>query len=240
MPTNPSKTQKISKPSTQEYLDIAEIREDVVIMREGSFRMVLLVSAVNFALKSEEEQNAIIVQYQNFLNSLSFPIQIVVESRRTDLTSYIAKLKARLNQETNELIRIQINDYMEFINRLISIANIMDKKFFIIVPLFPPNLKKRGIFDKLLHPKTPLMVKISDAEFKSFKEELMERVNIIMNGLATLGVRSLPLNTQQLIELYYKSYNPEEAQSEKLTEIDKLESTVITQREPEKKEDKQL
>ena len=226
---------KIKEPSTQEYLEIAEIREGVVIMRDGSFRMVLLVSAINFALKSEEEQNSIVYQYQNFLNSLSFPIQIVLQSRQTDLSSYIIKLKERLNQETNELIRLQIADYIEFIQRLISIANIMDKKFFAVVPLFPPNLKKRGIFDKLLNPKNPLTVKISNTEFISFKEELMERCNIIMNGLAGMGVRSVPLNTQQLIELYYNCYNPEEATSEKLTEVGELGSNIISQKQDNSK-----
>jgi len=221
---------KIKQPSTQEYLEIAEIREGVVIMRDGSFRMVLLVSAVNFALKSEQEQNSIVYQYQNFLNSLNFPIQIVIQSRQTDLGPYLIKLKERLNQETNELIRIQIADYIEFIERLISIANIMDKKFFLAIPLFPPNLKKRGLFDKIINPKNPLMVKITDMEFKSFREELLERCNIIMNGLSAMGVRATPLNTQQLIELYYKNYNPMESTSEKLTEIKKLESSVITQK----------
>ena len=219
---------KIKQPSTQEYLDIGEVREGVVIMRDGSFRMVLLVSAVNFSLKSEQEQNAIIYQYQNFLNSLNFPIEINIQSRMTDLSPYIIRLKDRLNKEANELIRIQISDYIEFINRMISIANIMDKKFFIVVPLFPPNLKKRGLFDKIIHPKIPLLVKISESEFKSFREELLERCNVIMNGLGVIGVRSIPLNTQQLIELYYKNYNPEEATSEKLVEIDKLEAKIVS------------
>ena len=234
MPTN---QKKIHKPSTQEYLEIAELREGVAIMRDGSFRMILMISAVNFALKSEEEQNSIIFQYQNFLNSLSFPIQIVVQSRQTDLSPYLAKLKERLNQETNELIRIQIADYIEFIERMISVANIMDKKFFVVIPLFPPNLKKRGLFDKILNPKSPLLVRISDTEFKAFRQELIERCNIIMNGLAGMGVRSVPLNTQQLIELYYKNYNPEESTSEKLSEIKNLESALIskkTEKEPKK------
>jgi len=233
----PEKQTQTQQSSTQEYLDIAEIREGIVIFRDGSFRLVLLVTAINFSLKSEDEQNSIIYQYQNFLNSLSFPLQIILQSRQTDLSIYITKLKAKLSQQTNELLRLQTADYIEFIQRLISIANVMDKKFFVVIPLFPPNLRRRGIFDKILHPKIPLMVKISDSEFKSFREELMERSNIIMNGLATMGIRSASLNTQQLIELYYNCYNPEEATSEKLTEIRKLESSIITKKPVEKEEE---
>ncbi|MCL5795788.1 MAG: hypothetical protein M1338_05550 [Patescibacteria group bacterium] len=213
---------------TQKYLEVAEIRDGVVILGDGRMRMILLAASVNFALKSEQEQNALVGQYQNFLNSLNFPIQIVMQSRKLDLTNYLKKLTERSEVEKNELIRIQTVDYVEFIKRLISIANIMDKKFYVIIPFDPPNLQKRGLFDKIFHPGSTLTVKISEEEFKSYHEELIERVNVVMNGIAGMEVRSAPLNTQQIIELYYSVYNPEESGKERLIEEQKLESPVIS------------
>lgn len=219
--------------STQEYLEIAEIREGIVILRDGSMRIVLLASAINFALKSEKEQNALIFQYQNFLNSLTFPIQIVMQSRKIDLAPYLTKLEERLDLEENELLQIQINDYMQFINRLIKIANIMDKKFFVVIPFTPPGLQKRTLFDKILHPSRLTVMEISETEFKSYKEELAERANIVLNGLSALGIRTATLDTQQVVELLYATYNPEEASKERLTQIEDLAQPVIGQKAEE-------
>lgn len=212
---------------TQKYLEIAEIKDGVIILNDGRMRMILLAASVNFALKSEQEQNALVGQYQNFINSLNFPIQIVMQSRKLDLTNYLKRLGDRSEVEKNELIRIQTVDYIEFIKRLISIANIMDKKFYIVVPFDPPNLQKRGLFDKIFHPGSNMSVKISAEEFHSYREELIERVNVVMNGIASMEVRSALLNTQQIIELYYSAYNPEEASKERLIEEEKLESPVV-------------
>lgn len=217
---------KVKHPSTQEHINIARIQDGVIITRDGGLRMVLLVSAVNFALKSEQEQNALIFQYQNFLNSLSFPIQIVIQSRQLDLSGYLAKLEERLTDETNELLQTQIEDYIEFVKKLVTIANIMDKKFFLVIPFDPPNLKQRSFFDKLFHPKKTA-VDISLPEFKRYREELLQRANVIMGGLSPLGIRSIPLDTQQLIELFYQTFNPEEGQKEKLGEEEALVAPVI-------------
>lgn len=219
--------QKVKQKSTQEYLDVAEIRDGIVIMRDGSMKMILLATAVNFALKSEQEQNAIIYQYQNFLNSLTFPIQIVMQSRKIDLSPYITKLHSRLDVEENELLQIQIADYIKFIERLIKIANIMDKRFFITIFFNPPGLKKRTIFDQLFHPSRLTVAQINDMEFKSFKEEMVQRANVISSGLAALGVRTAQLNTQEAVELLYSTYNPEEAYKEKLIKVEELSQPVI-------------
>lgn len=213
--------------STQEHIDIAEIKEGVVILKNGMMRMILLASSVNFSLKSEEEQNAIIMQYQNFLNSLAFPIQISIQSRRIDLDRYLTKLEDRLSRETNELIQIQTQDYIEFVRRLITIANIMDKKFYITVPFSPPNLQKRGLFDKIFNPTKITRPNISDVEFKSFKEELAQRANVITSGLSALGVRTVALTTQQIVELIYGTYNPEESTKERLANVENLEQPMI-------------
>lgn len=218
---------KTTAQSTQQYIDIAGIKEGIVILKSGGLRMILMASSINFALKSEEEQNAIIMNYQSFLNSLAFPIQIVMQSRRLDLDSYVAKLNDAYEQETNELIQIQIQDYTGFIKRLVSVANIMDKKFFIVIPYSPLNIQKRGLFDKIFNPTRITKVNISDTEFKRFKEEMTQRANVITSGLSAIGVKAAILNTQQAADLMYSTYNPEEGNKEKLTEIGELEKPIV-------------
>jgi len=220
-----AKKQPIS--STQEYLDINEIREGVVILKDGGMRMVLLASSINFALKSEAEQNAIVGRYQGFLNAINFPVQIVIQSRKLDLEKYIEKLNLRLKAETNELIQLQINDYIEFIKRLITLANIMEKKFFVVISYTPPKVQARSWFEKIFHSNASSAPLISDQEFKKFKEELVQRANVVAGELGALGVKVIPLNTQQLIELYYSCYNLEEAETEKLTQIGEMSEEVI-------------
>ena len=226
-----NKSKKKKKLSTQDYIDIGEIREGIVINRDGGLRLILMASAINFDLKSEQEQNALIGQYQNFLNSLTFPIQILMHSRKLDLTGYLEKLRQKSLIEKNQLIKIQIDDYVVFVKRLLTIANIMDKKFYIIIPMNPPSVQSRNFFDKILNPINRLDVKISPQEFKRFKNELSERANTIISGLGSLGIRTIPLNTQQVIELFYSSYNLEEAIKEKLTPSEELESPIIKGRE---------
>jgi len=228
---------KVHRPSTQEHINIARIQDGVIITKDGGMRIILLVSAVNFALKSEQEQNALIFQYQNFLNSLTFPIQIVIQSRQLDLTGYLARLETQLTNETNELLQIQIQDYMEFVKRLITIANIMDKKFFIVIPYDPGNLIRRGFFDKVFN-RQKTAPDISLPEFKHFRDELLQRANVIMGGLSPIGIRSIPLDTQQLIELFYQTFNPEEGQKEKLTDEDALTSSVVISEAEAKQADK--
>lgn len=219
-------------PATQDHINIARIQDGVVITKDGGLRLILMVSAVNFALKSEEEQNALIYQYQSFLNSLAFPIQIVIQSRQLDLSGYLATLQERLMQETNELLQIQTEDYIDFVKRLISLANIMDKKFFLVIPYDLPSLKSRSFFDSLFHPnkKAP---DIGLTEFNHYREELLQRANVAMAGLSPLGLRSIPLDTQQLIELFYQTFNPEEATKEKLADEETLVTPLVEELPPE-------
>ena len=213
--------------SSQRYLDIAQVRDGVVVLRDGSLRAVILVNAVNFALKSEEEQNALIYAYQGFLNSFNFPIQIVMQSRQLDLVHYLKKLSDQLAESTNELVQLQIADYIQFIERLIQIANIMDKKFYVTVPFTPPSISQRGWFDKLFNPGNRLEVRMSPAEFKSYRQELLERARIIMGGLSGMGLRSAMLGTQETIELLYATYNPEEATKERLSEVGNITGAYV-------------
>ena len=203
--------------STQEHIPISAIYDGVVVTKKGQFSQILMVNSVNFGLKSEEEQNAIIYKYQSFLNSLSFPIQITMHSKQLDLTAYINDLKNRIAQEPNELIRYQIQEYVDFVEKLISIANIMDKKFFITIPYqLPPNeIPKEGFFASLfgsshVHLKVPLK------KFMAIKDELQKRVETVVSGLASMGISAQALTTKQLIELFYRTYNQEEAMREKI------------------------
>ena len=211
--------------STQAYLEIAEIKDSIVVMKDGSLRLIMLCSAVNFDLKTDEEQDILIGQYQNFLNSLEFPIQIVVQSRRMDLGPYLAKLKERLNQEENELLKAQMADYIDFLKELITQANIMDKKFYVVVPYFPPLIKTPASWEEVISGRPPKTLTAS--EFDTFKRELIQKANIIASGLGSLGLRCIQLNTQELIELFYNIYNPELAAAEKLLPLEELKAEVI-------------
>lgn len=213
---NATQNQK-DKSSTQQYLPFSAVYDDVIVTKKGQLCQVVMVNSVNFGLKSEEEQNAIIYQYQSFLNALSFPIQIVMHSKKLDLTNYLKNLEGRIAQEPNELIRYQIQEYVDFVGKLISIANIMDKKFFIIVPYVLPSteISSNGFFATLFggsheHLKVPL------SKFIKHKEVLVERTNVVASGLASIGITSQILSTKQIIELFYRTYNPEEAIKEQL------------------------
>lgn len=214
------------KSSTQEHLPFSAVYDDVLVTKKGQFNQIVMVHSVNFGLKSEEEQNAIIYQYQSFLNSLSFPIQIIMNSKRLDLSNYIKDLEGRIAQEPNELIRYQIQEYVDFVDKLISIANIMDKKFFIVVPYhLPPNeLSGSGLLASIFgNPSVHLQVPLK--KFKIIKDELNQRTNVVASGLTSIGISSQILSTKQIIELFYRVYNPEEAVQEKLK--DDIESIGV-------------
>ena len=220
-------------PSTQEVLRFAEIRDGIIITKNGELRNILMTSSINFSLKSEQEQNAIVFAYQNFLNSLEFPIQILMQSKKLDLTNYLGKLKEAGNVQTNELLRTQTLDYIDFVERLIKIANIMDKKFYVVVPYMPPpKMQSVPKFGGGAKQQMPLM---SMEQFASYKEELTQRVQVVQSGLGSVGLRTAALNTQQVIELMYSIYNPEESTKEKLPPAEQL-TTNLVQSELEKNE----
>lgn len=216
------------KASTQDILQLAEIHDGVVITKTGALRAVLMISSINFALKSEQEQTAIIYAYQNFLNSLDFPIQIVMQSKTLDLYDYLKKLKTATDSQTNELLRLQMMDYVDFIERLITIANIMDKKFFVVVSYAPPPKIGPGgssFFSK--NKNNQNTIQMTTDEFAKYKEELTHRIQSVQSGLGSVGLRSAQLNTQQVIELLYGIYNPEEAAKEKLAKVEELTSQIV-------------
>ena len=212
------------KVSTQQFLDVVEVRNDVLVLRDGTLRAVLLVSSINFALKGEDEQNAIIQGYISFLNSLNFPLQILIQSRNLNIDKYLDKLANLEKQQTNELLRMQIADYRTFLKELLDIGSIMTKKFYIIVPFDGIKKKKKKFFERFMNLfYTAKVVKFSEKRFFQYLNELMKRVEFIRSGLASIGLASLQLETQSLIELFYNIYNPELADLEKMTDINKLQ-----------------
>lgn len=223
--------------STQNTLHVSEIRDGIVIMNDGTFRSVIMAKSINFDLMSPEEREAIEFSYQGFLNSLYFDIQIYVRSQKIDMRPYLEKLdKLRTSQE-NMLIALLTEDYMGYIDALSQQTNIMDKKFYVIIP-FQPNLaldkpleagkKVAGGFMSLLKPKKSPVVTINEADLEKAKQELKNRVQSVVNGLNQTGVQALPLDTQELIELYYDYYNPDTATRQQLKNFDGFSVPVIT------------
>jgi len=206
--------------STQQYLDIAEFREDTVIMRDGTLRAVLLVASINFALKSEDEQNAIIAAYVGFLNNIDFPLQIVIQSRELNIDNYLTFLKQKEKEQTNELLKMQTAEYLQYITELISLGKIMNKRFYLVVPYNPLSDKQKGFFSKLLDSLRPAsLIKMKEERFLKRRAELTRRVENVVGGLASMGVNAVTLDTQSLIELFYNIYNPETSANQKLADI---------------------
>lgn len=209
--------------SAQKYLDIAEFKEDTVIMRDGTLRAVLLVSSINFALKSEDEQNAIISAYVGFLNNISFPIQIVVQSRELNIDNYIADLKKREKEQTNELLKIQTKEYIQYVGELISMGKIMNKRFFLIIPYNPLTDKHKNFFSSLVDTFKPAtLISVEEKRFYRHKDEVDRRVESCMSGLNSSGLDSIRLDTQSLIELFYNTYNPKTSVNQSLVDINEL------------------
>ncbi len=213
-------------PPTQRYLDIAEIREDVVVMKDGTMRMVLMVSSINFALKSEDEQQAVIQGYMQFLNGLEHTLQISIQSRKMNIDGYLARLKTQEDTITNELLKTQIRDYTSFVKELVDLGEIMQKRFFVIVPYDPSagNDKGKGFFVKLQNALSPAsIIKLNAKQFAERRETIARRTQMISGGLESMGLSVVQLDTQGLIELYYNAYNPEVAESQPLESIAKLQ-----------------
>src|SRR3989338_8487793 len=212
------------KTSSQEHLDIAEIKEDVVVLKDGTLRAVLLVSSINFSLKSEEEQNAIIAAYISFLNFLEFPLQIIIQSRQLDIDGYLERLKKIEKEQTNELLRLQTAEYRQYVSELVEIGDIMTKRFYIVIPYDQLSDKQKSWVKRFLGIFSAAKeVKISQEVFAKRRHALFQRVEHIVTGLASMSVKAVVLDTQSLIELYYNTYNPDVYNQEKMVEINKLD-----------------
>ena len=210
--------------ATQQYLDVAEVKEDVIVLKNGSMRSVLAVSSINFELKSTDEQEAIINQYQNFLNSVDFPLQILISSRKLNMENYLNFLLENEKKQPNELLRLQISEYRSFIDQLLTNTNIMDKNFYIIVPFSPIENTEKGFFSNigsLFNPKKNILEKREN--FETYKSQLFQRVDHVTAALSGIGLRIIPLKTQELVELLFNSYNPEIYNAIELKDSSQLE-----------------
>ena len=222
--------------STQNTLQIAEIRDGIVIMNDGSYRSVVMVKSINFDLMSLQEQEAVEYSYQGFLNSLYFPVQIFLRSQRVDLQPYIEKLDKIRTEHDNMLLALLMEDYITYIDQLSQQTNIMDKKFYVVIPYFPAvDVQKALTQSKTflsglgeMFSKKEQHVTINEGELESAKTELRNRVQAVLQGLLQSGIQGLPLDTQELIELYYDTYNPDTATRQQLKNFDDLNADVVT------------
>jgi hypothetical protein len=211
--------------ASQDLIPIEEIRDGVVILKDGGLRAILMASSLNFALKSPDEQDGIILQYQNFLNSLDFSIQFFIESRRLNVEPYLATLRERKKAETNELLRIQITEYITFVKDFVESGNIVSKSFYIVIPFSPVSLLKAkgalaNMFGSLMGKKKSDGPLIDEEKFAEYRTQLWQRVETVSGGLVRTGVRAVPLDTEELIELYYGLYRPEESDKGKAPKIE--------------------
>lgn len=206
-----NKNPRASAKSTQDFLPVSEVRDGVVVLKDGGLRAILLASSLNFALKSEDEQTAFIVQFQNFLNSLDFSCQIFVQSRMLDIRPYVATLEIAYKSQLDDLMRIQIREYIEFIKSFTEAANIMTKNFFVVVP-YSPSIAISGKSARSMLPFGKKKKEASE-ENRTFEEQvtqLEQRISIVQQGLIRTGVRTVQLGTEEAIELLYKMFNPGE------------------------------
>ena len=226
-----NQTQSQNPTSTQNSLEIAEIREGIVVMKDGSFRAVVACKSINYDLMSSTEREGIEYSYQSFLNSLTFPIQILVRSQRIDIEPYLNKLLSDL-----------MEDYINFIDNLSQSANIMDKSFFVVIPYYPSGdaakIKEqaKGFFGKIFTKPTANITKINRATWDIALDEMKKRVDSITGGLFQIGIKSVQLNTKELGQLYYNFYNPHTSVYEPLGDFKQLASLYVSKADEPKGE----
>ena len=203
----------VNSKATQEFVPIKEVRDGIVMLKDGSMRGIVLASSLNFSLKSEDERTAITLQFQNFLNSLDFSVQISVQSRRLDIRPYIALLEDRYKEQVNELMKIQTREYIEFIKNFTETTNIMTKNFFIVVPYDPAIISMKGGVGGIgagMFTKSSVSdeQKNKQLSFEENRTQLEQRVSVVEQGLSGCGIRVIRLGTEEVIELFYKIFNP--------------------------------
>ncbi len=219
--------------STQNTLLVSEMREGMMIMNDGSFRAMLSCESINFDLMSSREREGVEYSYQSFLNSLYFPVQILIRSQRIDIGPYLERLSKIRREQDNMLLGVLMDDYIGFIDAISHEANIMDKQFFVIVPYFAggdisaiANAGK-SIFSSIFKPQEQQGVKIDKTTYDKAKDEISNRVNAVQSGLFQMGVRSKQLNTEQLSQLLYNVYNPDTALREPIGDVDGMTGIYV-------------
>lgn len=200
-----------SQSATQDFVPIENIRDGIVTLKNGELRSVLITSSLNLSLKSDDEQQAILFQFQNLLNSLEFPVQFFVQSRRLNIKPYIELLTSREKEVSEDLLKIQIREYMGFIQKFTEDTNIMTKHFFVVVPYLPPaiNTGSGSMLDALSFGKDA-HTEQENINFESARIQLEQRISAVSQGLSRIGVRAQKLGTEEVVELFYKLFNPGE------------------------------
>jgi type IV secretory pathway VirB4 component len=195
----------------QQFVPVQEVRDGIVVLKDGTLCTVVLVSSINLSLKSADEQRATLEQFQNFLNTIDFPIQIVVQSRKYDIRPYILTLENRLKEQTEQLLQVQTREYIQFIQTFTEQVNIMRKSFFVVIPYIPPVLAQKGTLGKIFSfLKTTPQGATGVSNFEEERTQLEERVSVVDQGLSRVGLRLVQLGTQEVIEVLYKTFNPGE------------------------------
>ncbi|HYU65028.1 MAG TPA: hypothetical protein VEK36_02070 [Candidatus Paceibacterota bacterium] len=196
--------------TTKQLIEIAEIRDSVIVLKNGSLRMILEISAINFELRSEEEQTAILQNFQRFLNSIDFPLQMAINSRKFDLAEYVKTIQDASAQLTNELLKIQAQEYIKFIQELSELANIMSKRFYIVLPFYILETPSgKGILDSIKNVfKSKKPTPIAMDKLETYKNQLLQRAELVFDGLVGMGLKTRILEGQELINLFYGLYNP--------------------------------
>jgi len=198
--------------ATQEFVPIDDVRDGIVILKNGGMRGVLMASSINFALKSDDERQAILMQFQDFVNSLDFSIQIIVESRRLDIRPYLALLENRYKEQTNELLKIQIEQYIGFVKNFTESQSIMTKNFFIIVPYESAIISGKKSLLGTFGGKSSSSKEKKEEDFEEKRNQLEQRVSVVEQGLVRCGIRIAKLGTDEVVELFYKIFNPGETE----------------------------
>ena len=199
-------------PEVQKFVEVKEIRDNVVILKDNSLKAICICSSINFDLLSADEQEAITARFQEFLNSLDFPLQIVVSSRHFNIENYLEQIKELEKKQTNELLRIQTGEYINFVQSFVEFANIMNKSFYVIVPFRVVETREESFASKVkavINAQKPKKVQFEMEKFKQYKTQLDQRTNMVIGGLQALGIKAVPLNDEQLTELFYEFYNVE-------------------------------
>ena len=227
MQSKKTKNKKKGMVTTQNHLLISEIKQDVVVLKDGTLRAVLMVSSLNFALKNDDEQTAIISSYVSFLNSLDHPLQVVIQSRKLQIQPYIDKLIEQERNQTNDLLMVQIADYRSFVSELVKLGEIMNKQFYVVIPYDPLSNRSKSFWSRFKEVLNPIKaINLKGTQFDTRKSELDDRVRLVEGGLSSVGLTAVRLNTQSLIELYYSTYNTDIALTQELAPIEELQVEV--------------
>lgn len=201
---------KIHAQPSQDFVPIEQVRDGIVVLKDGTLRAIIMSSSVNMVLKSESEQMSILRQFENFLNSLDFSIQIFIQSRELDIKPYLTLLENQIQVQQSELMRIQIREYIDFVRGFVGGANIMTKGFYVVVPYSPPSLEVsptvggvQAIFNTQKNSSTQMTLQV----FEEYRSQMEQRISVVVQGLSRTGIRSVQLGTEEVIELFYRLFN---------------------------------